>query len=429
MSNVAMKTADALLGKREVAQGSTTPNVSEHAMMKANVWMGSEKVAYVDKPKPVVTHPSDAIVRVTACSVCSGSDSHLYSGEVPTMDEGAIVGHEACGVIDAVGSDVKAFKKGDRVVIAFSIGCGMCDYCKRGNATGCDQTNDSRLFEELYGGRAAGALFGYSGLMGNVPGSQAEYVRVPFADFNCYGIPDDVPDEKALYVSDVLSTSLHATDLGEVGEGDTVAIWGLGPIGLYSAAWAKLKGARRVIGIDRVPDRLELARTKFGIEVLDRGDLSATQVMEKLHGLLPQGGVDVAIEAAGFRFAESWLHKVERAVGMETDTPEILVECFNVVRKFGRVAVIADYIGYANRFPIGHVVMKHLTVRSGQCPVQRYFKQVMQAIQKGKIDPTLMITHRITLAEVPQAYEQLFNKREGYIKVFITPGTTSTGAP
>lgn len=426
--NAAAKLLDNYLGKNEVAEGSTQPNVSSNETMKAIVYASAKKTACVDKPKPVLTHPKDVIVKVTACSVCSGSDSHLYSGEIVTTDEGFILGHEACGVVAEAGTEVTQFKKGDRVVIAFDIACGECAYCQRGEFTGCDVTNDSRLFEEMYGGPAAGAIFGYSRLMGNIPGSQAEFVRVPFADVNCYAIPDDVPDEKALYVSDVLSTSLHATDMGEVGEGDSVVIWGLGPIGLYAAAWSKLKGARRVLAIDKVDERLALARDKIGVEVLDRSDLSSAQVVNKVRDLFGPAGVDVVIDATGFRFSETLVSKFERAVGLETDTPDILTECFSVVRKYGRVSIIADYIGYANHFPIGHIMMKHLTVRSGQCPVQKYFKTVMEALQKQQIDPTLMITHRLTLDEVPHAYDQLFLKKEGYIKVFITPGGENTQA-
>ncbi|TYZ61106.1 hypothetical protein PybrP1_006906 [[Pythium] brassicae (nom. inval.)] len=363
--NAAAKLADAILGKREVAEGSTQPAVSSPGTMKAIVWEGPKRVACVDKPIPVVTHEKDVIVMVTACSVCSGSDSHLYSGEIPTMDEGCILGHEACGVIAEVGSDVKRLKKGDR----------------------------------------------------------AEFVRVPFGEVNCFRIPDDVPDDRALFVSDVLSTSLHAVEIGEVTVGDSVVIWGLGPIGLYAAAWCKLKGARRVLGIDKVAERLELAHDKFGIEVLDRGDLSSSQVVSKVSGLFPRDeGVDVVIDATGFRFSETLTSKLERAVGLETDTPDILNECVSVVRSFGRVSVIADYVGYANHFPLGHIVMKHLTLRSGQCPVQKYFDVVMKALQQQQIDPTLMVTHRLTLDQAPKAYEELFYKASGYVKVLITPG-------
>ncbi|TMW56298.1 hypothetical protein Poli38472_008946 [Pythium oligandrum] len=424
--NAAAKIADNMLGKREVGETSTQPKVSDTETMKAIVWKSAKKVACEVVPKPILTHAKDVVVRVTACAICSGSDGHLYSGEVVTMDDGAILGHEACGVVESVGNDVHKFKPGDRVVIAFDIACGECEFCHRQEYSGCDRSNDSHLFEEMYGGHPAAAIYGYSRLMGKVPGSQAEYVRVPFADVNLYPIPDSVPDEKALYVSDVLSTAFHATELGEVGEGDTVAIWGLGPIGLYAAAWSKLKGAKRVIGVDLVPERLTIAREKFGLEVFDRSDLSSAQVLSKLRDLLPRGGVDVAIDATGFRFSQSWMHTIERAIGMETDTPEIIGECMNIVRKYGRVAIIADYIGYANHFPVGHVMMKHLTVRSGQCPVQKYFKRVMEAIEKGQIDPTLMITNRLTLEQVPEAYDQLFYKQKGYLKVFITPQTTKS---
>lgn len=229
LANATAKLADELLGKREVAEDSTQLDVSSSSeTMKAIVWEGAKRVACVSKPKPVVTHAKDVIVKVTACSVCSGSDSHLYSGEIPTMNEGCILGHEACGVVAETGSEVAKFKTGDRVVIAFCIACGECKRCERGEFSGCDNTNDSRLFEEMYGGRAAGAIFGYSRLLGAIPGSQAEFVRVPFGDVNCFRIPDGVPDEKALFVSDVLSTSLHATELGKVGAGDSVVIWGLG---------------------------------------------------------------------------------------------------------------------------------------------------------------------------------------------------------
>jgi threonine dehydrogenase-like Zn-dependent dehydrogenase len=420
LSNAAAKVADEMLGKRQVAQHSTQPDVSSCETMKAIVWKSAKQVACELKPVPRVTHPKDVVVRVTQCTVCSGSDSHIYSGEIATTDEGLILGHEACGVVHQVGPEVTKFKQGDRVVIAFDIACGECARCQRQEFTGCDRTNDSRLFEEMYGGPAAAAIYGYSRLMGNVPGSQAEFVRVPFAEVNCYPIPDSVPDEKALFVSDVLSTALHAVEMGCVREGDSVAIWGLGPIGLYAAAWAKIKGAGRVIGIDLVPERLQLARDQFGLEVLDRSDLSSAQVLSKLRDLLPQGGVDVAIDATGFRFSQSWTSSVERALGMQSDTPDILVECMSLVRKFGHVSIIADYIGYANHFPIGHIMMKHLTVRSGQCPVQRYFKYVMDKLEQGAIDPTPMITHRISLEDVPRAYEQLFYKKEGYIKVLIT---------
>jgi len=245
MFNYLAKKTDEKLGKRDVAEGSTQPLQSWDETMRAVTWEGKESVKVSDVPKPVISHPDDVIVKVTACTICSGSDSHLFGNAIPGIDKGFVMGHEACGTIHAVGASVTKFSLGDRVVIAFNIACGKCAFCQRGEFSGCDCTNDSKMNEEAYGG-AHGAVFGYSRLLGSVPGSQAEFVRVPFGDVNCFPIPPTVPDHKALFLSDVLCTSLHAVDMGEVTEGDTVVIWGLGPIGLYAAKWAQLRGARRV---------------------------------------------------------------------------------------------------------------------------------------------------------------------------------------
>jgi len=405
--------------RTRLAEGTTQPAQSSTETMRAVTYQGKKSVKVSEVPKPLITHPKDVIVKVTACTICSGSDSHIYCGEIQPTEKGSILGHEGCGVITEVGQDVKKFKVGDRVVIAFDIACGECEYCKRGEFTGCDMTNDSQEMKDMYG-HAHCAIFGYSKLLGSVPGSQAQYVRVPIADVNCYPIPDDVPDEKALYLSDVLCTSLHAAEMGEVGPGDTVAIWGLGPIGLYTARWCQIKGATRIIGIDSVKERLQLAAHKFGIEVLDRSNMSKDEVIKELQRRCPRG-FDVCIEAAGFRFSETLKSKIERAIGLQTDTADILTEIFMVVRKFGRVSIIGDYIGFANHFPIGYIMMKHLTLRSGQCPCQKYFKTVMDHVRDGSVDPTWMITHKITLDEVPDAYDKLHQQKDGYIKVLIKP--------
>ncbi|EFJ27195.1 hypothetical protein SELMODRAFT_231782 [Selaginella moellendorffii] len=342
--------------------------------MRAITWQGKKKVSCDKVPKPLITHPKDVIVKVTACTICSGSDSHIYGGEIPDTSKGQILGHEGCGVVSEVGEAVTKFKAGDRVVIAFGIACGDCDYCKRGEHSGA---------------------FGYGNLVGGIPGSQAEFVRVPFADVNCYKIPDEVPDEKALYLSDVLCTSYHAVMLaGGVKAGESVAIWGLGPIGLCAARWCQIMGASKVIGIDFVKERLEVAEKKLGITVIDRN--SVKDVPKRIFELVP-GGVDASIEAAGFRFPVSILHKVERTVGLETDTADILNELFLATRKWGR----------------------HLTLRGGQCPCQRYFDTVMDHVKSGKFDPSFMVSHRIKLEDAPEAYRKLFNKEDGYIKVFI----------
>lgn len=419
MLNAAAKLVDDLIGKKEVSEDSTVPDAEPDAEMRAITWQGPKSVACTMVPKPKITHPADVIIRITSCSICPGSDGHLYAGEMPLVGKGFTLGHEGMGIIEQKGPEVKNFNVGDRVVIAFDIACGSCDNCSRGEFSGCRETNNSEMAEKLLGHTPC-TLFGYSRLLGNVPGSQAEFVRVPFADVNCFKVPDDVPDEKALYLSDVACTSLHAVEMGEVKEGDTVVIWGLGPIGLCAAKWCKLRGARRVIGIDSVSNRLELAEGTVGIEVLNRGGISSSDVVSTLQSIVP-GGADVCIEAVGFRFDMSLMHKVQRTVGLEANTPETISECFQVARPFGKVSIIGDYVGYANNFPIGMIMMKHLTVRSGPCPCQKYFQYVMEKIQDGSFDPSFIITHRINLHNIPHAYEKLFNKEEEYIKVFVRP--------
>jgi threonine dehydrogenase-like Zn-dependent dehydrogenase len=418
MMNAAARVMDAALGKRSVAEGtSSNPAVEQDEMMKAVVWNGAEKVSVEMVPKPAITHPKDVIVKVTACTICSGSDTHLYAGLITPTKPGSIMGHEAMGIIESKGDEVKNFQVGDRVVIAFDIACGECDMCQRKEFSACRVTNDSRMAERFFG-HAPGAIFGYSAMLGDVDGSQAEYVRVPLADSTCFAIPDDVPDEKALYMSDVLCTSLHAVEMAEVKEGDTIVIWGLGPIGLCTARWCQIRGAKRVIAVESVPERIRLARHALGIDVLDRANKTSDQVCESLLELVPDGA-DATIECAGFRYDQSLFHKMQRTLALETDTPEILQECFKITRPYGRVSVIADYIGTSNQFPIGMIMMKHLTVLSGQCPCQKYFPYVLEKLRDGTFDPSFMITHRITLDQVPDAYGHLYRQEDGWIKVFI----------
>jgi threonine dehydrogenase-like Zn-dependent dehydrogenase len=305
--------------------------------MKALIWHGKKDIQCVLKPRPLITDPRDVLLKVTATTVC-GSDLHLYTGAMLDMHDGDILGHEFMGIIEEVGSEVKTLHKGQRVVVAFDIACGTCSYCKREEYTACDTTNPSKLMETLYGHRTA-ALYGYSHLTGGVPGGQAEFVRVPFADVNCLPIPAGVPDEKALYLSDVVPTAYHATELGDVKEGSVVAIWGLGPIGLMAARWCQIKKAARIIGIDCVPERLRLAHNYLKIETIN---FKEQDVCKTLAELVP-GGPDVAIEAAGFEYATTLKHKVEMALNLETDTADILTECITSVRKFGTISIIGVY--------------------------------------------------------------------------------------
>ncbi|KAJ3381065.1 hypothetical protein HDU92_005595 [Lobulomyces angularis] len=415
--NPISKKVDDMKGKMPVSEGSATPLRSDTENMRAVTWQGKRKMSVEYVPKPLITHDEDVVVKITACTICSGSDGHIFAGEIPTMDKGFTVGHEGMGIVVAKGNKVTKLDIGNRCVISFSIACGKCEHCLKKQFTGCETTNDSKLADDFYG-HAPAALFGYSRLLGNVAGSQAEFVRVPFGDVNCYKVPDDVPDEKALFLSDVLCTSLHAAELGEVSEGDTVCIWGLGPIGLCTARWCQIKGAKRIIGIDMVPERISLAREKLGIEVFDRTGLTSQQLCDKLLEMEPKG-FDCCVEAVGFRFAMSKTHKVSRALGMETDTPELIDECLTCLKPYGKVSIIGDYAGYANMFPVGKIMFKHATLRSGQCPCQKYFKYVMEKVQDGTFDPTFMVSHNISLEDIPAAYEKLHKKEDGFVKVFV----------
>lgn len=429
MMHFMSKKDDEKAGKLEVAQGSTQPHYSKSDVMKAVTYdgthlMGGKTVVFGDHPKPLITHPKDVVLKVELSSI-SGCDLHVYSGLLPTADKGQILGHEAVGTVHETGSDVTKFKRGDRVVVSLNLACGECKYCQRKEFDECDATNDSRLFGDMYGGsRGPAAVLGYSRLLGGVPGCQAEFVRIPFADVNLFHVPHEVSSAKAIFASDIMSTGLHVAAMGRVHEGDIVAIWGLGPVGLMAGFWCLQKGAKRVIGIDHVPERLRLAREKFGFETIDRSGLKSQQVVDKFHEMLPLaqcsgGGADVVIEAAGFRFAQSTKSKVEQTLGMETDSSDILKEMATCVRKFGRVSIIGDYIDTANHFPVGHVMQKHLTVRSGYVPVQRYFAEVMSALQKGLIDPLVLVSHRMALQDAPTAYEKLAKYEDGFVKVLL----------
>lgn len=423
------KKDDDKAGKLDVAQGSTQPNYSKSETMKAVTYegkhlMGGKTVAFGDHPKPLITHAKDVILKVELSSI-SGCDLHVYSGLLPTADSGQILGHEAVGMVHETGADVTKFKRGDRVVVALDLACGECGRCQKGQFSECDATNDSKLFGEMYGGsRGPAAVLGYSRLLGGVPGCQAEFVRVPFADVNLFHVPREVSSEQAIFASDIMCSGLHVASLGKVESGDIVAIWGLGPVGMLAGFWCLQKGAKRVIGIDHVPERLRLAQEKFGFETINRSGLSSQQVVDKFHEMLPLakcsgGGADVVIEAAGFRFAHSTKSKVEQTLGMESDTADILKEMATCARKFGRLAIVGDYIDTANHFPLGHVMQKHLTVRSGYVPAQKYFPEVIDALKSGAVDPTVLVSHTMSLQDAPLAYEKLAKYEEGYVKVLL----------
>jgi len=414
MQNIISNLSDQLLGQRETVV-PTQPIVDTTKTMQALVWMGAKDVRCVEKPKPCITDAGDIILKVTATSIC-GSDLHMYTGSVSNMKAGDILGHEFMGLVAEKGPNVRNLEEGQRVVVSFVIACGECEFCQREEYSACKTTNPSNLEKEQYGHRTA-AMYGYSHLTGGVPGGQAEYVRVPLADINCLPIPDDVPDEKALYLSDVIPTAFHGVELGEVKRGSTVGIWGLGPIGLMVARWCQIRGASKIIGIDCVPERLRLAKNQLGIDILD---FKEVKVLEQIARLFPDG-LDVGIECVGFEYATTWRHTIEMVLKMETDTADILTEIFTCVRPFGHVAVLGVYMGTANHFPVGTMMEKSLTVRSGQCPVQKYWKSSLKMLQSGELDPTFIVSHKAPLSEGPELYAKAQAHEEGVIKVLLRP--------
>lgn len=386
--------------------------------MKALVWMGKNDVQVVETAKPRIIDPTDVLVKVTGSTVC-GSDIHLLHGVILQIKKGDILGHEFCGVVDQVGSAVKHLKPGQRVVNSFVVSCGECEFCKDNLTTACERTNASSLHSAMYGSRMGG-IFGYSHLVGGYAGGQAEYVRVPFGEQNLLELPDSIPDEKGLYISDVLVTAYHAVKTTVINKGDTVAIWGLGPIGLMAAIYAFRDGASRVIGIDN-NWRCDYAAKKVpGLEPLDYTKLpKSVSVSKKIHELVP-GGVNKSIEASGGEYAKGWAHYFELALGMENDTSEIVNEAIMSTRKFGRVGIIADYVGFTNHFNIGSLMERGISlIGCGQCPVQKYWKELRNLVEKGEVDPTVMLTHRIKLDDIAKGYYKHEKHEDGVVKYFV----------
>ncbi|KAK9761739.1 hypothetical protein K7432_013134 [Basidiobolus ranarum] len=396
------------------ATAATTSGEGNVLTMKAVEWVSTAKVHINDHRVRVgLTDPREAIVRIIATTIC-GSDLHLYHKAIPGMKSGDIIGHEGIGIVDEVGAKCTKFQKGDRVTISAIIACGECEYCRKQQFSCCDNTNPSKDMNQMYGHRTAG-LFGYSHLTGGYSGTQAEYVRVPYADQCLLALPENISDENALLLSDVACTSWHANELGEVHEGDVVCIWGAGPIGLATSYWAKFRGASRVLVVDNVPERLELAKVRTGAEIIDYND---GDVSEQLKKLVP-GGVDVAIECVGSRYTKTLSHKIQMAIGLETDSVDVLIECIKSVKKGGCVSIIGDYVGLANQFPIGAMVEKSLTVRGGQLFAQKYWPYLIDLFSSGKADLSWVFTNRMDLEQADDAYVMFDKKKEGCVKVAL----------
>ncbi|KAL2015203.1 hypothetical protein VTK56DRAFT_6068 [Thermocarpiscus australiensis] len=405
-------------------EGAGDPN----EMMKALVWQGKQKVELVDVPKPRILDDRDVILKVTGTTVC-GSDLHMLHGVIMQMNKGDILGHEFCGVVEQVGSAVKNVKVGKRYVASFQISCGECFYCKQQLTSQCEITNSNTMVKGMYGARTAG-LFGYSHLTGGFAGGQAEYVRVPLADFNLLEIPDDVPDEKALYLSDVLPTAYNAVKDTAVYPNDKVAIFGAGPIGQMAGVFAVGEGASKVIFVDTEPRISAIARRwpaehRDKLELIDYktlsfGITSKETVVSKLKELTGGRGPDVAIECAAGEYAKGWMHWLEMSLGAETDTSEILNEMIEGVRNYGRAGITGVYVGFTNHFNIGSLMQRGIRlIGNGQAPVQKYWHILLNKIQRGELDPTQMLSHRFRLEDMDKVYAKFNAKDDSIQKVFV----------
>ena len=390
--------------------------------MKAVCWNGITNVSVEEVPDPRLLNPRDAIIRVTSTAIC-GSDLHLYDGYVPAMKKGDILGHEFMGEVIEVGDQVHNLAPGDRVVVPFPIACGNCLFCERGLWALCDNSNPkASLAEGLYGHSPAG-IFGYSHLMGGYAGGQAEYVRVPYADVGPFKVEQRFTDEQVLFLTDIFPTGYMAAELANIQPGDTVAIWGCGPVGQFAIQSAWMFNPARVIAIDRFPERLEMARNYGRAEVIDySGGVDVVETLKQMTGGI---GPDVCIDAVGMEAHKAGLEGVydfaKQTVRIETDRPYVLRECIQACRKGGTVSLAGVYGGFIDTMPMGAAFNKGLSFKMGQTHVHRYLKPLFEKIESGQIDPSFVVTHVLPLEEAPYAYEIFKKKMDGCIKVVMKP--------
>jgi len=396
--------------------------------MRAITWQGRHKVQVDNVPDPEIVNPRDAIIRVTSTAIC-GSDLHLYDGYIPTMRAGDILGHEFMGEVVETGPR-STLRKGDRVVVPFTVSCGDCFFCKKQQYSACDNANPattSDMSETLYGYPMGGA-FGYAHLTGGYAGGQAEYVRVPYSDVGPIVIPEGLDDDRVLFLSDILPTGWMAAENAEIEEGDTVAVWGCGPVGLFAIQSALLMGAYQVIAIDHFPRRLELA-ARLGAKTLNYKETDVREALwEMTGGIGPDACIDcVGMEAHGLGI-DNIADTVKAAVRLGTDRPAALRQAVLACRKGGRLSIPGVYGGMADKFPIGALMEKGLSVRSGQTHVQKYSEMLLGLIADGKIDTTFLISHRAPLEEGPALYKHWHDDQNEYTKIILKPGMESNHA-
>ncbi|WP_019998074.1 zinc-dependent alcohol dehydrogenase [Aureimonas ureilytica] len=389
--------------------------------MKALTWHGKSDIRCESVPDPKIEDTRDVIIKVTSCAIC-GSDLHIYDGVIPDMHSGDIVGHETMGEVVEVGSGATNLKIGDRVVVPFTISCGECFFCKRGFFSGCERSNPNKARAEKLWGHSPAGLFGYSHLLGGYSGGQAEYLRVPYADVGPIKVPDGLSDEQVLFLSDIFPTGYMAADFCDIKPGDTIAVWGCGPVGQMAIKSAFLLGAERVIAVDTVPERLALAQ-KSGAITLDFMD---EDIYDRIQDLTNGRGVDASIDAVGSEAHgtgsfDSLIDRVKVATFMGTDRPHVLRQAIHCTRNFGTVSIVGVYGGFLDKIPMGSAINRGLTFRMAQTPVQRYLPLLMDRIVKGEIDPSFVITHTGTLEDGPDLYKTFRDKQDSCIKVVLKP--------
>ena len=395
--------------------------------MKANCWYGKTVVSVEEVPDPQILNQRDAIVKISSTAIC-GSDLHLYNGFIPTMQKGDILGHEFMGEVVEVGREVHNLKVGDRVVVPFPIACGNCFFCKEQMFSLCENSNPNAWMAEKMFGHAASGLFGYSHLTGGFAGGQAEYARVPFADVGPIKVPDHLRDEQVLFLSDIFPTGYMGAEMCDIKPGDTIAIWGCGPVGQFSIRSAFLLGAERVIAIDEVPERLKMAEDGGAETINYREESVYERLMDMTGGRGPDACIDdVGMEAHAPAMVEIY-DRVKQAMMLETDRPHALREAIMCCRNGGVISVIGVYGGLIDKFPIGSVMQRSLTIRTGQAHVQRYMRPLLQRIENGEIDPSFVVTHTMSLDDAPHGYDIFKKKDDNCIKVVLKPDWNGDGA-
>src|SRR5215211_3297678 len=389
--------------------------------MRANCWYGKRKVRVEQVPDPKILNRRDAIVQITSTAIC-GSDLHLYNALIPTMEKGDILGHEFMGQVVEVGPDVGKLKVGDRVVVPFPIACGNCWSCQHELYSLCENSNPNAWMAEKLMGHSPSGLYGYSHMLGGYAGGQAEYARVPFADVGPIKVPDGLTDEQVLFLSDIFPTAYMAAENGNIQPGDTVAIWGCGPVGQMTIQSAWRFNPARVIAVDRFPERLEMAERYGHAEVINYEGIDVVETLKQMTGGM---GPDVCIDAVGLEAhklgIEGFYDLAKQTVRIETDRPYVLREAIQACRKGGTISLAGVYGGFIDTIPIGAAFNKGLTLKMGQTHVHRYLKPLFELIESGEVDPSFIVTHIFPLEEAPDAYEIFKHKTDGCVKVVMKP--------